>query len=113
MEFYTMRHIRNFFHDITDILLAFVIVAAAIVMIAWRMQVILSYPETVVTDPVVTEETVEEVPAEETANEAPAAETGDKAKEETPATDNAEKAPAAETPEEAPADKNAEDAKAQ
>lgn len=104
MEFYTMRHIRNFFHDITDILLAFVIVAAAIVMIAWRMQVILSYPETVVTDPVVTEETVEEVPAAETGDEAQAAETSDKA---------AEEAPAAEADKEAPAEGNAEDTKAQ
>lgn len=99
-----MRHIRNFFHDITDILLAFVIVAAAIVMIAWRMQVILSYPETVVTDPVVTEETVEEVPAAETGDEAQAAETSDKA---------AEEAPAAEADKEAPAEGNAEDTKAQ
>ena len=99
-----MRHIRNFFHDITDILLAFVIVAAAIVMIAWRMQVILSYPETVVTDPVVTEETVEEVPATETGDEAQAAETSDKA---------AEEAPAAEADKEAPAEGNAEDTKAQ
>ena len=99
-----MRHIRNFFHDITDILLAFVIVAAAIVMIAWRMQVILSYPETVVTDPVVTEETVEEVPATETGDEAQASETSDKA---------AEEAPAAEADKEAPAEGNAEDTKAQ
>ena len=99
-----MRHIKNFFHDITDIVLAFIIVAAAIVMIAWRMQVILSYPETVVTDPVVTEETVEEVPATETGDEAQAAETSDKA---------AEEAPATEADKEAPAEGNAEDTKAQ
>jgi hypothetical protein len=37
----TMRHIKNFFHDINDIVLAILIVAIAAGVIYWRMQIIL------------------------------------------------------------------------
>ena len=40
-----MRHIRNFFHNINDIILAVVIVAVAAGIIYWRMQIILDYPK--------------------------------------------------------------------
>lgn len=40
-----MRHIRNFFHNINDIVLAIIIVALAAGIIYWRMQVIMDYPK--------------------------------------------------------------------
>lgn len=40
-----MRHIRNFFHNINDIVLAVIIVALAAGIIYWRMQIILDYPK--------------------------------------------------------------------
>ena len=40
-----MRHIRNFFHNINDILLARIIVVIAAGIIYWRMQIILDYPK--------------------------------------------------------------------
>ena len=60
-----MRHIRNFIHDINDIVLAILIVAIAAGIIFWRMQIILDYPSTVVTEQTVTEETADEAAAEE------------------------------------------------
>lgn len=68
-----MRHIRNFFHDINDIILAILIVVIAAGVIYWRMQIILDYPKTIVSNQAVTEEQVEEEPAaEEPAAEEPA-----------------------------------------
>ena len=40
-----MRAIRNFLHNINDIVLAILIVAIAAVIVWWRMSVILDYPE--------------------------------------------------------------------
>lgn len=68
-----MRHIRNFFHDINDIILAILIVVIAAGVIYWRMQIILDYPKTIVSNQAVTEEQAEEEPAaEEAATEEPA-----------------------------------------
>ncbi len=39
---------RNFFHNISDILLAILIVAICAGVIFWRMQIIMQYPEKVV-----------------------------------------------------------------
>ena len=39
-----MRAIKNFFHDINDILLAVIIVVIAAGVIYWRMGIILDYP---------------------------------------------------------------------
>ncbi|HHW94545.1 MAG TPA: hypothetical protein GX736_01250 [Mogibacterium sp.] len=44
-----MRGIKNFFHDINDIVLAIVIVVIAAGIIFWRMQVILEYPQKMAT----------------------------------------------------------------
>ena len=62
-----MRLIKNFIHNINDVVLAILIVAAAAAIIFWRMQVILDYPKTVVESQVVTEESADtptEVPAD-------------------------------------------------
>ena len=68
-----MRHIKNFFHNINDIILAVLIVVIAAGVIYWRMQIILDYPKTVVSNQAVTEEQAEEEPAaEEAATEEPA-----------------------------------------
>ena len=40
-----MRWIRNFLHNINDIVLAIIIVALAAGIIYWRMQIILNYPK--------------------------------------------------------------------
>jgi cytoskeletal protein RodZ len=40
-----MRAIKNFFHNINDVLLAIIIVAIASGIIYWRMQIILDYPK--------------------------------------------------------------------
>lgn len=40
-----MRLIRNFFHNISDIFLAIVIVAVAAGIIYWRLGIILDYPK--------------------------------------------------------------------
>lgn len=45
-----MRGIKNFFHDINDIVLAFVIVVIAAGIIFWRMQIILEYPQKIATE---------------------------------------------------------------
>ena len=64
-----MRLIKNFFHNINDVVLAVIIVAVAAGVIYWRMQVILDYPKKMVEQQAVTEEASpeEETPAEETA----------------------------------------------
>ena len=68
-----MRHIKNFFHNINDIILAVLIVVIAAGVIYWRMQIILDYPKTVVSNQAVTEEQAEDEPAaEEAATEEPA-----------------------------------------
>jgi predicted cobalt transporter CbtA len=94
-----MRLIKNFIHNINDVVLAIIIVLLAAGIIYWRMQIILDYPKTIVAEQAVTEEAPAEEPAPEEsapAEEAPA--------EEAPA----EEAPAEEAPaEEAPAE-NAE-----
>lgn len=51
-----MRHIRNFIHNISDIVLAIIVIAIAAGIIFWRMQIILKYPETAVAGHTVTEE---------------------------------------------------------
>ena len=95
-----MRHIRNFLHNISDVVLALIIVAVAEAIIFWRMQIILDYPKTIVENQTVTEEAVPaETPAEEAAPEEQPAE--DKAaKEEKAATEEkaAEEAPAETAP---------------
>ena len=68
-----MRHIKNFLHYINDIVLAILIVAAAAVIIFWRMQVIYDYPKTVVGNQTVTEESSA---GEATADEAPSEQAG-------------------------------------
>ena len=40
-----MRAIKNFFHNINDILLAIIVVALATGVIYWRMNIILNYPK--------------------------------------------------------------------
>jgi predicted cobalt transporter CbtA len=94
-----MRLIKNFIHNINDVVLAIIIVLLAAGIIYWRMQIILDYPKTIVAEQAVTEEAPAEEPAPEEA--APA--------EEAPAEESpAEEAPAEEAPaEEAPAE-NAE-----
>lgn len=42
------RVMRNFFHNISDILLAILIVAICAGVIFWRMHIIMQYPEKVV-----------------------------------------------------------------
>ena len=56
-----MRHIRNFFHNINDIILAVIIVVLAVGIIYWRMQIILDYPKQLVNgDAAVSEEQVDD-----------------------------------------------------
>ena len=73
-----MRLIKNFFHNINDVVLAVIIVAVAAGVIYWRMQVILDYPKKMVEQQTVTEEAAaeEDAPSEETApaEESPAGE---------------------------------------
>lgn len=65
-EGYNMRLIKNFLHNINDIVLAVVIVALAVGIIYWRMQIILDYPKQLADEQAVyTEETAEEDTAEE------------------------------------------------
>ncbi|MBR0380747.1 MAG: hypothetical protein IJH62_09405 [Mogibacterium sp.] len=97
-----MRLIKNFFHNINDVVLAIIIVAIAAGIIYWRMQVILDYPKQMAGSQTMTEETTEEAPAEEPA---PAEEAAPA--EEPPAEEAApvEEAPVEEAaPEEAPAE---------
>ena len=63
-----MRLIKNFLHNINDIVLAVIIVVLAAGIIYWRMQSILDYPEQLADQQAVYTEQAEEAdPAEETA----------------------------------------------
>ena len=44
-ELLAMNRIKDFFHNVNDIILAIVIIAAAAGIIYWRMNVIMAYPE--------------------------------------------------------------------
>ena len=60
-----MRHIRNFLHNISDIVLAIIIVVIAAGIIFWRMQVILDYPETDAAPQTSSEQSVDDQPSGE------------------------------------------------
>ena len=64
-----MRHIRNFLHNINDIVLAIVIVLIAAGIIYWRMQIILDYPKKLANEQA-TYEQEQDTSAEEAAEEA-------------------------------------------
>ena len=64
-----MRHIRNFFHNINDIVLAVIIVALAAGIIYWRMQIILDYPKELANERAEAVQQQEEQAAEEAAAE--------------------------------------------
>jgi predicted cobalt transporter CbtA len=59
-----MRLIKNFLHNINDIVLAIVIVALAAGIIYWRMQIILDYPKQLADQQAVYMEEAEEDAAE-------------------------------------------------
>jgi F0F1-type ATP synthase membrane subunit b/b' len=69
-----MRHIRNFFHNINDIILAIIIVAIASGIIYWRLQVILDYPKKMVQQQIEQEEKTQ-TEANETKTDAEEADT--------------------------------------
>ena len=67
-----MRHIRNFLHNINDVVLAIVIVLLAAGIIYWRMQIIMDYPKQLANENAAVEqqeEAEETAPAEETPTE--------------------------------------------
>ncbi|MBR7088670.1 MAG: hypothetical protein IKI38_04875 [Mogibacterium sp.] len=65
-----MRLIKNFLHNINDIVLAVVIVALAAGIIYWRLQIILDYPEQLANQQAVyMEEAEDDSAAEEAATE--------------------------------------------
>lgn len=75
-----MRAIKNFFHNINDVLLAIIIVAIASGIIYWRMQIILDYPKKLAEDQA--QQTYEQQDqAEEEAAENAESETAEKSKE--------------------------------
>ena len=94
-----MRLIKNFFHNINDVVLAIIIVLLAAGIIYWRMQIILDYPKTLVQEQTVTEEVTEEAPAEEAAPAEDAAPAGEAPAEEAPAEEAPAEDQAAETTE--------------
>ena len=101
-----MRHIRNFFHNINDIVLAIIIVALAAGIIYWRMQVIMDYPKELANERAAEAQEQEEQAAEETApaeDTAPAEETAGDAEE-----SEAQAEESADNSEEAQADQKAE-----
>lgn len=55
-----MRAIKNFFHNINDILLAIIIVAVASGIIYWRMGIILDYPKQLAAEQAAYEQEAEE-----------------------------------------------------
>ena len=59
-----MRLIKNFLHNINDIVLAIVIVALAAGIIYWRLQIILDYPKQLADQQAVYMEEAEEDAAE-------------------------------------------------
>ena len=98
-----MRYIKNFLHNINDVVLAVVIVALAAGIIYWRLQIILDYPKQLADQQAVyNEEQAEaedadaaeqEAVPEEKTEEAPA-ENADAAEEAAQETAPAEEAPA-------------------
>ncbi|HKK95687.1 MAG TPA: hypothetical protein VJ916_05180 [Anaerovoracaceae bacterium] len=73
-----MKHIKNFFYNINDLILAVIILAAAAVLIYWRLDIILDYPEkmlessnndTIIEEIQVPEETPDETEEEPTETE--------------------------------------------
>ena len=46
--FYIMNLIKNFIYNISDILVALIIIAAAVLTIGWRVEMIMEYPQTVI-----------------------------------------------------------------
>ena len=93
-----MRHIKNFLHNINDVVLAIVIVALAAGIIYWRMQIILDYPTQLAEQQAVYNE--EQAAEAEAGAEAEAAEEAapEEKAEEAPAEDNAEGSSAEEAP---------------
>lgn len=69
-----MRAIKNFFHDINDILLAIIIVAIASGIIYWRMGIILDYPKQLAAQQATYEQEADDL---EDAEESDAAEAND------------------------------------
>ncbi len=59
-----MKHIKNLIHNINDIALALIIVIIAAGIIYWRIQVILDYPQTVISGQSETVQEIEEVPTD-------------------------------------------------
>lgn len=51
-----MKSIKDFFHNANDIVLAILIIAAATALIAWRLNIILDYPEKIAQETAVTSE---------------------------------------------------------
>ena len=62
-----MRHIRNFLHNINDVVLAIVIVLLAAGIIYWRMQIIMDYPKQLANENAAVEQQEEAAPEEEAA----------------------------------------------
>ena len=88
-----MRHIRNFFHNINDIVLAVIIVALAAGIIYWRMQIILDYPKELANERAEAVQQQEEQAAEEAAAEPaeePAAEQTEEPADDSQAADTGE-----------------------
>ena len=88
-----MRHIRNFFHNINDIVLAVIIVALAAGIIYWRMQIILDYPKELANERAEAVQQQEEQAAEEVAAEPaeePAAEQTEEPADDSQAADTGE-----------------------
>ena len=75
-----MRHIRNFLHNINDIVLAIVIVLIAAGIIYWRMQIILDYPKKLANEQA-TYEQEQDASAEEAAEETSSEEAQDEGSE--------------------------------
>ena len=100
-----MRHIKNFLHNINDVVLAIVIVALAAGIIYWRLQIILDYPKQLAEQQAVYNEEqaaeaeveAEAEAAEEAAQEEAASQ--ETAPEETPAEEAPAEDAAAEQPE--------------
>jgi len=85
-----MKHIKNFFYNINDLILAVIILAAAAVLIYWRLDIILDYPEKMLessnNDTIIEEIQVpEEEPAVSEAEEEPEPEEEKEPVEEEPA----------------------------
>lgn len=96
-----MRLIKNFIHNINDVVLAIIIVAIAAGVIYWRMQIIFDYPKKIVENQTVTEETAGgsgEAAEEETAEpeNSPAAESTEDDAQAEPAPESTEAAAQAE-----------------